>query len=219
MSRPETPRTCQRCGTCCQRTTPTLHSKDISLVLDGHIPLSSLVCLRAGEKIWNNVRGKVQTLQQELLQLKPLKDSRQCIYFKKNKGCLIYTHRPLECRTLACWNTSSLEQLYARDWISRRDIFPCSVLELIQVHEQECALVRLRPVLERFAAQQEQAAFDRLVSACRFDLHFRDIVAEKTPYGPDTHDVIFGRPLHRVFRSFALCFNFSGFQKLFSSNS
>ncbi len=210
---------CRRCGTCCQRTTPTLHGQDISLVLERHIPLSSLVCLRAGEKIRDNVSGGLQILQQELVQLKPLKNSRQCLYFKVNKGCLIYTHRPVECRTLECWNTSSLEELYARDRIARQDIFPLSLLELIYAHEQRCSLVRLRPAFERFAAQQDRDALDLLVRACRFDLNFRDVVAEKTPYGPDTHDGIFGRPLHLVLRPFAPYFNSSVFQKLFLSNS
>ena len=42
---------CIRCGACCRSGSPTLHVEDVSLVIDGVIPIASLYTIRRGEVV------------------------------------------------------------------------------------------------------------------------------------------------------------------------
>lgn len=193
---------CRRCGTCCLTTRPTLHNEDSVLVASGDIPLSALVCLRIGEKIKDNVTGKICILKKEFLQFKSLKNKKQCLYFSPQKGCSIYKNRPLECRTLECWNTQLLENIYLTNTLTRKDIFSSSTLELISVHEQECGFFRLQPLIKNFANNHCFESLQELRRICRFDEQFREVVAEKTPFTFDMHDALFGCLLRDTLRRF-----------------
>ncbi len=194
--------TCKRCGICCLTTRPTLHSEDSLLVTSGDISLSALVCLRIGEKIKDNVTGKICILKKEILQFKPLQNKKQCLYFSPQKGCSIYENRPLECRTFECWNTQLLENIYFTNTLTRKDIFPPPALELIATHEQECGFFRLQPLIKNLASNCCFESLQELRRICRFDAHFREVVAEKTPFTSDTHDAIFGYLLRNILRRF-----------------
>lgn len=47
---------CRRCGTCCEKGGPALHTDDRMLIENGHIPARYLFTIREGEPVVDNVK-------------------------------------------------------------------------------------------------------------------------------------------------------------------
>ena len=60
---------CRRCGQCCDKGGPALHLEDLHLVRSGTLDLDSLVTLRAGEPVLDQPKGRVASLERELVKV------------------------------------------------------------------------------------------------------------------------------------------------------
>ncbi|MBT8367361.1 MAG: YkgJ family cysteine cluster protein, partial [Deltaproteobacteria bacterium] len=90
---------CTRCGTCCQKGGPSFHQEDRMLIDKGVIPARCLFTIRRGESAYDNVKGCLMPVDSDIIKIKGKEGTWTCIFFDAhNKGCSIYSHRPLECR-------------------------------------------------------------------------------------------------------------------------
>ncbi len=187
---------CRRCGTCCRKGGPALHRADRSLVEGGAIPLKRLYTLRKGELAWENVRGGVVPLTEEIIKIKEADGKTACRFFDDaERGCAIYENRPLECRALKCWDTREIEQIYRRDRLSRRDLLETvpGLWDLVTSHETECGPDRVRALNDRDAGDRRTLA--RITA---YDREMRRLVTERSGLDPEVLDFLLGRPLSRV---------------------
>ena len=114
---------CIRCGTCCEKGGPALHQEDRMLIEKGRIPSKYLYAIRKGELAHDNVKGRLMPVDSDIIKIKGKEGTWTCIFFDAhNKGCSIYSDRPLECRALKCWDTVELEKMYAGHRLTREDL-------------------------------------------------------------------------------------------------
>lgn len=204
---------CQRCGTCCRKGGPALHTEDIALVKTGALPLESLFTIRAGEKVHDNVRDRVMPLKTEMVKIRGQDDSWSCRFYDAGtRGCRIYEQRPLECRALACWDTSELERIYQRDRIGRKDLIGNirGLWDLVQAHESRCSYEKLSRLISRIKAAPEKSLTDAVCECIAYDLHLRRLTVEKSGIGPGLLGFLFGRPLQETVKMYGLAVIQSG---------
>ena len=103
---------CLKCGTCCRKGSPSLYPEDLPLVLRGAIKRTELMTLRKGEIGFSNERNELIQLSRELVKVQEKPGTRECLFFQSESGaCGIYENRPLQCRTLECWNPKEFQRL------------------------------------------------------------------------------------------------------------
>lgn len=191
---------CRRCGACCRSGGPALHEEDWDLVEEGSLPLTDLYTLRKGEMVRDNVAGGLMRLTAEIIKIKSVPDGRACLYFMEaRRACRIYGHRPVECRTLECWNTAGIEQLYQTRRLTREAIVKDIpwLWELVMAHEAECGLEAVGEWVER-RASGDKDAWRKLVEGVRFDHYFRQVAVEKGGLPQDMLMFLLGRPLAEI---------------------
>ncbi|MBC2714401.1 MAG: YkgJ family cysteine cluster protein [Desulfobacteraceae bacterium] len=188
---------CSRCGTCCLKGGPALHEADRQIIDNGILPLTSLYTIRKGELARDHINGGLVQLPAEILKIKSLKKSTTCMYFNEmDKQCSIYDHRPIECRTLECWNTRAIESMYSRNRLTRKMLLKKVgwLIELVETHESECGLDKIQHLVNDREAGDPGASID-LMQLINYDLHFRNLVMEKGKIALEMLDFLFGRPL------------------------
>jgi len=187
-----------RCGTCCAAGGPALHGADLHRLKDGTISLADIYTIRAGEMARDNARDRLRVLAVEIVKVRSRKGDSACIFYDPEfKTCEIYESRPLECRAMACWDTSEIIAVYEKDRITRADIL-CrakEVLELVRSHEKKCSYEKIGRLAERRTAGDLYAA-DELAELVAFDASVRSLVSSQFDYGKKILDFLFGRPLH-----------------------
>ena len=115
---PEVRNQCMRCGTCCLKGGPALHTEDLQLVLQNRIQLAHLVTIRQGEPALSTLGDRLEYLQAEIIKLKGQANDWACLFFdRQTTSCTIYQHRPLECSLLKCWDTGDLERIVNKNLI------------------------------------------------------------------------------------------------------
>jgi len=198
---------CQRCGTCCQKGGPALHRADKPLVDEGILPASCLYTLRCGELARDPISGGLVELPTELIKLKGRNESWTCTFFETGDAqCRIYAHRPLECRSLKCWNTTEFEKIYHSERLSRRDLLEniSGLWDLVIDHEARCAYATIKKLVAQLTHTNRDAAVQMLVEAVRFDTEIRKLVVEKGALDAAMTDFLFGRPLMQTLTMFGL---------------
>jgi len=190
---------CARCGTCCMKGGPALHDEDIRHIDSGGISLSALFTIRKGELAHDNVNanGGLIRLSSEIIKIKSLPDSSVCIYFNDaDMSCEVYGNRPIECRTLECWNTRGIKKIYARNRLNRKEVLKniSWLLELVTAHESECRLDKIQALVNAREAGDTNAT-SALMEMVNYDFHYRNLVMEKGKIIPEILDFLFGRPL------------------------
>lgn len=187
---------CQCCGTCCRKGPPGLHCADASLYSSGVLRKEQLLTLRRGERVYDNVRGRIARLEREMVRIKA--DSHGgCLFLERGSNrCSIYASRPVECRALQCWDTTDLMRIYEQDRLTRFDLVaPDTALgEIMQAHEALCGLDGAERLVSRIK-QGEEAAFQELGSLLEQDEAMRQGLQEKAKADPEALDFVFGRPL------------------------
>ena len=188
---------CQRCGICCQKGGPALHKQDVLLIEKGCIPAKNLFTLRKGEMAFDNVHGHAAPLEDEIIKIKGQDGSWACCYYDPTAhACRIYDSRPVECRVLACWNTTEIEQIYAHDRLTRRDLLASvgGLWEIVQTHERRCAYRKIEKWMPQIKSGNEtaRAALGEIVA---YDRHLRSLAVAKSGITPALLDFLFGRPL------------------------
>jgi Fe-S-cluster containining protein len=192
---------CSRCGTCCRKGGPALHVEDRGLVEEGFILTRDLYTIRQGELARDPVRNRLIRVESDIIKIKGRGPGWACIFFEEgSNGCRIYTDRPLECRQLECWNTSKIEQIYARDRLSRRDLLVTveGLWELIEDHGRRCDYDRIRSLLEGRIEARPVRDCSQIAEIARYDAEIRRLMIAQGGLEPDMLDFLLGRPLHQT---------------------
>lgn len=196
---------CKKCGTCCEKNGPTLHIEDKYLVESGKIPPTDLVTLRKGEAAFDPVSGKKIYLEEEIIKIKGTGESWQCRYYdEKDKLCLIYNTRPLECRLLKCWDPKPLISVINKNILSRENLFKKidGLYDLIKDHEDKCSYANIKTLLEALEKNESKNSVEKLKDIILFDKNIRDVVSEKQPAAGKMSELIFGRPVSETIKQF-----------------
>lgn len=190
---------CKRCGTCCRKGGPALHVQDLELVSKGVLNRVDLVTLRRGEMAFDPILDEVIPLPGEVIKIKSKALSPGCRFLEPNgQGCMIYDIRPLECRSLYCWNTEGLEAIYDKDRLTRADLFPkqSGLGDIIAEHEAKCPItdvVRLAGEAVKTKGKPHMEAIQALVALAEYDRSLRAVLVQKAGASLDELDVILGR--------------------------
>lgn len=198
---------CQRCGTCCRKGGPAIHREDKPLLENGHIPLGTLFTIRKYEPAYDNVQGHIFPAPSDIIRVKSRDSSTVCVFFNhNNNSCKIYEKRPLECRTLKCWDTFGIEQIYNKERLSREDLLKNihHLHDLIDYHQNRCDYRQIRKLINQLNQGGNQIATDTIREILAFDEHFRSLILEKGLCEFDIMDFLLGRPLLKTFPSLGL---------------
>lgn len=198
MSSERNTTTCARCGECCRKGGPALHTDDLPLLrAPGGPDLVHLVTLRTGEPALDQITGTVAPLEGEIVKIKGRDGAWTCLFLSdEGAACAIYAARPLECRALSCRDTREIERVYARNRLTRRDILPAGhpLLELVAEHERRCPVSAYAALLEGDTPEDRRSRAAMLA----WDREVRLLLTEKSGMDPAILDFLFGRPLERL---------------------
>lgn len=193
--------TCLKCGTCCRKDGPVLHLEDMELIRKKILTPENMILLRRGEPALDNILGKPVLLEKELVKIRgKSKESWTCIFHdQKTSLCLIHKERPIQCRTLECWNTAQITNLYHQNTLSRKDIFSrgSALEEITLTHQEKCPVEPFVELLRMEISSPGKAGL-QLRKMISFDRHFRMAFQEKTRAGNNALDYYFGRPLNEL---------------------
>ena len=198
-SKPQTE--CKRCGVCCAKGGPALHLQDLSLVRDGYIDFEKLITIRAGEPVFSPLSNQIEPSLKELIKISGSGSSWICAYFHSNENsCAIYQHRPLECRTLKCWDTDNLTSIIYQETLGRKHILADDdpLWPTIERHEQECSygeLASLATSLEQ--GGEGRSIIRRMGEIINHDLAVRSQAAGEFNLSLAAELLYFGRPLFK----------------------
>jgi Fe-S-cluster containining protein len=197
---------CLLCGECCQKGSPSLYAEDLPWLRQGFIKRSDLVTLRFGEIGYSPYKNDLVLVSEERIKIKEKPGSRECLFFdpEENK-CRIYEKRPLQCRTMECWNPGGFQSLEGLRFLSREDLLNPEdpLIPIIETHGKRCDLAMLHEVLGRILkggafAQQE------ILEMVFFDQHARDFLRERQGFEEGHLDFLFGRSLKEILPIFGL---------------
>jgi len=200
----EAGKACRRCGTCCKKGGPTLHTEDRVLVEKGRIPLASLFTIRQGEPFFDNIRGGIHSAATDIIKIK--NRSRQCSFYSSaEKSCSIYDCRPLECRALQCWDTAEIERIYADNRLTRKDLLEGieGLWDLVGDHQRRCSYEKLYAYRKGNgcgSGELEKAILEMI----RYDDSLRRLVVQKTEMQEKMLEFLLGRPLTDTIGMFGL---------------
>lgn len=191
---------CRRCGTCCCKGGPALHSADRQLVLSGKIALKYLFTIRRGEPAFDNVQRMVAPAPTDIIKIKGQSSIDAACRFLRHDPvvCTIYAHRPLECRVLACWDTRAILEIYAKERLTRIHLLGRlpGLSDLVDEHQQRCNYERIGALAA--AIKKEDASHDAaeaLLEIIRYDHSLRRVTVERTRLDPELLEFLFGLPL------------------------
>lgn len=193
---------CERCGTCCERGGPALHSEDRDLLASGGVDLADLVTIRQGEMVVQLDTGRPEASEVELIKFQG-RDGQWCCRFldPAARTCTIYEQRPQACRLLKCWAPDEVLAIAGKKLLTRFDLLAADdpLLPLVRVHEQQCALpdmVEVAVQLEK--ADQRDSALAMLRGMVEKDLLFRTIAIDQFQLSLARELFYFGRPLFQL---------------------
>ncbi len=204
---------CRRCGTCCKKGGPSLHTEDLHLVTKGMIHTRYLYTLRKGEMAFDNVRGNLAPVADELIKIKGQATGWTCIFYDEIKNaCTIYMDRPMECRVLKCWDTRAIEQMYTENRLTRRHLLSGvkGLWGLIEDHEGRCDYALVNEMVQALNPSCNNAAAENLIETIGYDTQIRRLVVEKSGMDEDMTDFLFGRPLLKTITTLGLHVKRSG---------
>jgi Fe-S-cluster containining protein len=197
---------CLRCGECCIKSSPTLMQADMQLFQDDILHWTEVYTLRRGEKGVVPQSGEVASLTEERLKLKEHSGTKHCLYYAGNPNrCLIYDHRPEQCRAQLC-NLSVDERPPATSgFLTREHIFGQhpELWALIAAHEERCAVNRMEAALQDLS-EANPAPSEALFDMLHFDHYLRQMLVQEWEIPPGALDFLLGRPLSQVIRQFGL---------------
>lgn len=191
--------TCRKCGNCCEKGGPALHSQDLELIRRGKIPISSLITIRKGELVHNPLAGKIQPVSVELVKIVGTGRLWNCWYYNKDSGCTVYSDRPHACRILKCWDTSEILDLVEKDTLSRLDILSGDdpLIPVILEHERLCPYKDLQFIQDN-SGQLTTEYKNELEKRVRSDLRFRTRVTGDFQLKVSEELFYFGRPFFQL---------------------
>ncbi len=198
---------CKRCGECCQRFSPTLHVEDLPLLKGGVIPFSRVYTLRKGELAYSPVKEELIILEHEMVKVREDDDTGFCTFYSdEDKSCLVYSHRPHQCRAFECWNPEGFGAALASERLRRRHLIPEeSVLgNMVAAHEARCSIGRLDMLFKQLGGEKDRAVLDEILDILQYDHAVRPFFSNKLEIDPSHMDFIFSRPLVDVVKMFGV---------------
>ena len=198
---------CERCGTCCMKGGPALHTEDKKLFLQKIIDRESLITIRRGEPVFSLDEGRPELTLTEVVKLKGKHAEWSCLFYDQNSfSCSIYQHRPVECILLKCWDTVALESIAGKKLLTRFDIISSHepINEYIHRYEKECSL----EIFAQLSFQQNRTininTLAELTALVNKDLALRSEALMHLKLNLDLELFYFGRPLFKILSQFAL---------------
>lgn len=191
---------CKRCGICCTKGGPALHSEDLYLVKSGKIPRKKLITIRKGELVFKPSSEIPQTADCELIKIVGTGKDWQCFFFDTvDKGCKIYGSRPVACSTLQCWDTEKIEKLVEEDTLSRLDIVGDEdpMFKLIKEHERKCPCPDMLGVLEA-VKNGGSISIESLEELVNKDIQLRQHAEKQHAISLADELFFFGRPIFQL---------------------
>jgi Fe-S-cluster containining protein len=198
---------CIRCGICCTKGGPGFHHADKALIEKGVIHSRYLYTLRKGELAYDNVRQCLAPVADDVIKLKGRDDSWTCFYFDEDqKACDIYDSRPLECRTLQCWDTQPLEAIYDKNRLTRKDLVSDikGLWELICDHQKRCDYGKIQKLVDALNGPEKKGAQKELIEVIQYDSEIRKLVVSDGGLEVEMLDFLFGRPLIKTLGNYGL---------------
>lgn len=204
----ENRKACTRCGTCCRKGGPTLHSVDLEMIESGQIPVKYLFTIRKGEPAFDNIRGVIFTTTEDIIKIKGKTDVSACVFYDlAHSVCDIYEHRPLECRILACWDTKAIEEYYGRDRLNRENLIAKveGLWELVRDHQERCSYARLAQIAGPIRGSGKEQYTREIFEMIRFDSSLRALIIERSGIDLEMLEFLLGRPMLQTVRMFGIC--------------
>jgi Fe-S-cluster containining protein len=162
---------CRRCGICCKKGGPSFHSEDKFLIEEGFILSKYLYTIRIGERVYDNVKGRLLPTDSEIIKIRGKNGTWTCVFFDERENrCDIYENRPTECRVLKCWDTREIEKIYCKNRLTRKELLSevKGLWELIEDHESRCSHLMLNQLLKEADIRKEEI---RLMLAYDKEIH------------------------------------------------
>ena len=198
---------CIRCGTCCTKGGPSFHRIDKQLIDNGVIHSKYLYTLRRGELAFDNVNGCLMPVDSDIIKIKGKNNSWTCVFFDESENsCRIYHDRPMECRTLKCWDTRELEAMYAEKRLTRKELISdiAGLWDLIHDHDARCDYETIRRLARTLTCGENKQARRRLIEIIQFDREIRKLVVSKGGLDAEMLDFLFGRPLIKTIENYGV---------------
>lgn len=178
--------------------------EDLPLLETGAIPREALFTIRKGETVWDNIEQRITAADREMVKIRERNEGKGCIFYDETgKACSIYLHRPAQCRSLKCWDTSDFLKIHSTPKLERRYLFSGGVLSLIAEHDKRCEYRRLEDLVERIRRDGEEPV-QEILNMLRFDFHLRPLASERLGIDDLEMDFLFGRPLIRTIEKYGL---------------
>lgn len=166
---------------------------DRELVSMGGLSPEVMFTIRRGEPVYDTVRDRPDYSRNELIKIREVPGSSTCIFFNPVSSiCSIYTTRPVQCRTLECWNPAPLIELLRTPGLERSDLIDdTDILTLIRAHEE-------RLPVEQFLTAILEKEIEVATEMINYDIHFREFLLERGVLKKEELDFYLGRPLLRI---------------------
>lgn len=196
---------CKKCGTCCEKSGPTLHIEDKYLVSKGVLPPSNLVTLRIGEMVYDPREEKHVPLENEIIKISGKDSDWECLFYEnQEKTCSIYKTRPVECRLLKCWDTKPVLSIMNKNLLSREMLFGKieGLYDLVKDHDEKCSHIKLKELLLEFEKDNTTETLEKLKEIILYDINIREIVREKQKAAGAMENLLFGRPFTKTIEQF-----------------
>jgi Fe-S-cluster containining protein len=196
-----------RCGTCCKKGGPSFHYADKALIEDGVIHTKHLYTIRKGELAYDNVKQCLEPVSSDVIKIKGKNEKQTCIFFNESQSaCTIYENRPMECRALKCWDTKALEDLYAKQRLTRKDLLSEieGLWDLIKDHQERCNYKTIQKLVDAINSNKKANGRQKLNEIIQFDTEIRKLVVSTAGLDAEMLDFLFGRPLIQTIQKLGL---------------
>jgi Fe-S-cluster containining protein len=196
---------CIRCGTCCSKGAPTLVQEDLVLFSRNILQPSQVLTLRQGEMTRSNIDGQTAALEREAIKIREAPGEDTCIFYDPTEhACVIYEHRPTQCRRQECWDA---QPTFTADDVplTREDILATvpDLWGVIEHHEKRCSVPEFARTMARLSATHGQTV-EEILEMLRFDHHVRQFLTTHLNIPEDSLEFFLGRPLANALEQYGL---------------
>ena len=198
---------CLRCGTCCEKGGPSFHIEDKHLIDKGNIPARFIYTIRKGEPAYDNIRRALLPVTSDVIKIKGRDNTWCCTFYdKQENACQIYANRPIECRTLKCWDTRAIEGIYEKNRLTRKDLLSevDGLWDLVEAQQKRCSYETIGQLVSELKRTRSNAVAGQIIEMVEYDKQLRTLVVQNGRLDAEILEFLFGRPLGQTIRAFGL---------------
>lgn len=177
-----------------------MHGGDLPLIEKGLLSIEDLITIRKGELAHDPVTNTLAAVKTEFLKIRGTKGAWACAFYDKNaNGCTIYTHRPMACGVLKCWDTVDILKLAGKDLLSRLDIIKLNnpLRAHLLEHESLFPLPDLKAISQTISRSSKKT-IKKLERVCNKDIAHRIRAVDALHLSVPQEMFYFGRPLFEL---------------------